>query len=86
MRISTGLFDHMVLQRNQQNQSDALIAGPTTSSGAVRARIGKTGRWRTIGRATGGKFNARLTGVTVGGSYQIELAVGADRRPTGCRC
>ena len=79
MRISTGLFDHMVLQRNQRSQSDALITGQTTSSGAVRARIEKIGRWRTVGRATGGKFTARLNGIPVGGPYQIELAVGADR-------
>ena len=79
MNILTGLFDHMVLQRNRRNQSDALITGNTTGTGAVLARLGKTGRWRAIGRAARGKFTAQLRGVPVGGPYRVELAVGDDR-------
>ena len=79
MKISTGLFDHMVLQRDRRNQSDALITGHTTGTGTVQARIGKTGRWRKIGQAAGGIFSARLRGLPVGGPYRIELAVGVDR-------
>ena len=63
MNISTGLFDHGVLQRNRSNQSDALITGMTTGTGDVQARIGKLGRWRMIGRAARGKFSARLRGL-----------------------
>jgi sialate O-acetylesterase len=82
VNITSGLFDHMVLQRSARNVSDADIAGETSAGGKVQARVragSKTVRgfdWKSIGSARDGKFSAKLQGIPVGGPYTIELRVG----------
>lgn len=85
IQIQSGLFDHMVLQRNGREVSDAKITGRTDQRGPVRVSVRKNGRilrgyaGRKIGRANGRRWAARLTGLVAGGPYDIELAVGSDR-------
>ena len=73
MQISTGLFDHMVLQRNSRNRSEARVTGTTSATGQVRARVTAKKRpvagfaGKTVGKAGAGRFEATLAGIPVGG-------------------
>ena len=81
MQISSGLFDHMVIQRNGRDVSDIAIAGVCASGGTVQVRVRTCGRtvrglnWMKIGQAVGKKFTARLKGLAVGGPYDIDLRI-----------
>ena len=81
MEILTGLFDHMVVQRNSRNVSDALFTGTANAAGKVLARVTRGGRVLTgyaakaVGTARGGKFEGRLSGLPVGGPYEITLTI-----------
>ena len=79
MKIAAGLFDHIVLQRNARNVSEALITGTTDGGGVLRADVrGK--RWSrkfNLGKIRGGTFNAVLKGIPAGGPYAIELRLGS---------
>ena len=83
MEIETGLFTHMVLQRNTRGVCDATITGTAQGSGPVLVRVsGKSKKLKQwdgvkVGKAAGGRFTARVTGLPVGGPYTIELGVGA---------
>ncbi len=84
LQVLTGLMPHMVLQRNRRDRSDALITGRSDAAGPVRATVRKAGkvvsgyRAKRIGAVQRGRFTARLTGLPVGGPYDIELTVGND--------
>lgn len=84
MEIISGLFSHMVLQRNQHNCSEAPITGLTSGQGAVCATVKQAGKVirgmakRPIGRAAKGRFQATLKGLPTGGPYAIELRCGDD--------
>lgn len=81
MKIQVGLFDHMVLQRNTENVSDAVFAGTSTTTGTLRAQVLRVGKPvagyedASLGQAEGGTFTGRLQGLPVGGPYRIELRV-----------
>ena len=81
MRISRGLFDNVVLQRNRADRCDAELEGRCTGSGALQAKVrlnGQTVRGFgrvNIGRAVRGKFTGRLKGLKTGGPYEIELKI-----------
>lgn len=83
MKIETGLFDHMVLQRNSDDVSEQRIVGHTDTDGTVLARVvsqGKTLRgWAKaeVGKSTRGKMAVSLAGLPVGGPYDITLSVGS---------
>jgi hypothetical protein len=92
MRIATGLFDHMVLQRDRRSVSDAAVTGTCAEAGVVLATVKAKGRvlsgWsaRRVGAARAGAFRARLAGLPAGGPYAIELAVaGPDGRAVESR-
>lgn len=84
MNIEMGLFDHMVLQRNRKNQSEAVFAGTCGARGPVTATVrrGKTVvkgfSALKVGAAARGKFKGCLKGVPVGGPYDVELKAGDD--------
>jgi sialate O-acetylesterase len=88
MDITTGLFAHMVLQRSAGGTAAALVQGTTSASGAVRLTVRRQGRvcddlrGVLVGRARGGAFKVRLSGLPTGGPYAIELQV---TDPTGRR-
>ena len=81
MDVTTGLFDHMVLQRNAQNVAVVKVRGATDATGEVYAVVRHQGHpfrrkhGRLVGTARGGKFSARLTAIPIGGPYTIELTV-----------
>lgn len=74
MKISTGLFDRMVLQRTARHHCDVLVSGQATTDGELRLRIGRQS-WRGVGRVKRGRFQFRLTTLRTGGPYTIELEV-----------
>ena len=84
MKIVSGLFDHMVLQRNGTNVSEACLEGLSTHNGPVLVTVRKKGKpfaaWREtkIGQAKNGRFTAGLKGLPTGGPYDIELLIGKD--------
>src|SRR4051812_28961045 len=85
MKIETGLFDHMVLQRDARDASDQPITGTTKATGPVKARVRAGNKavrgldGRTIGHAARGKFTVTLKGIPTGGPYEIELSVGDEK-------
>ncbi len=82
LSLVSGLFDHMVLQRNRANRSAAAMAGRTSARGPVLATVRVNGSKlkgfdrRRIGSAARGRFSAVLKNLPVGGPYEIALAVG----------
>ena len=88
MKVETGLFDHMVLQRVKGNVSDAIFTGTCSATGTLKARVTRNGKALNgmaalaVGKAARGKFEGRLKGIQVGGPYNIELSIdGADGKP-----
>ncbi len=84
MNIETGLFDHMVVQRNGRNVSEAAFSGTCAASGPVLATvrrgskvIARFARAR-CGQAARGMFKGCLKGLPVGGPYTIQLAVDGE--------
>ncbi len=88
MDISTGLFQGMVLQRNEKNVTDTLVTGKTSAVGDVflTASEGKKAvkgfaKPVKIGKASSGSFKATLAGIPAGGPYTLELSVQAKGKP-----
>ncbi len=85
MKLESGLFDHMVLQRNGRNVSEARFAGTCGARGPVTATVWKGKKALAgfsalpVGMAARGKFSGCLKGLPVGGPYAVELAVGAEK-------
>ncbi|MEI6971357.1 MAG: sialate O-acetylesterase [bacterium] len=85
MKSLAGLFDHMVLQRNESNVSDARFSGVSkAASGTLVASVSRGGKKLkdltgvALGRVRAGKFSAVLRGLPAGGPYTIALAVMDD--------
>ncbi len=84
MKIEAGLFDHMVVQRNRRNVSEAAFSGTCAARGPITAtvrqgkRVVKGFADVTVGAATRGKANGCIKGLPVGGPYEIELRAGAE--------
>jgi len=81
MRIESGLFDHMVLQRNRKQASEADFSGTAQASGRLTASV-RQGRQvlagfsdLALGSVVRGRFCACLKGIPAGGPYTIELKV-----------
>jgi sialate O-acetylesterase len=85
MKIESGLLDHMVLQRNMRNTSEAAFVGLCAASGVVMATVRRDGKTlrgfagRKVGMASGGKLGGCLKGLPAGGPYNIELRVGDEK-------
>jgi sialate O-acetylesterase len=82
MEITTGLFEHMVLQRNEKNVTDSLVTGHCALSGDLTLKVTGAGkpakgfaRPVKIGKAANGSFKAALKGIPVGGPYTVELSI-----------
>ena len=81
MNIENGLFEHMVLQRNQAGVSDAEFNGVCQAAGVVCARVTSGAKvlkglnWAKVGKAAAGRFAARLKGIPTGGPYRIDLQI-----------
>lgn len=81
MQIESGLFPHMVLQRNAQNVSQARVAGACSATGEVLATIRQDNNvlegWGSckVGTSAQGCFAAEISGLPSGGPYDIALSV-----------
>lgn len=84
MKIDTGLFDSMVLQRNARNRCDVAFSGTCDTPGRVCVTVRKGAavvpgfRARVVGKASRGRFAGRLQGLPVGGGYDVDVCVGAE--------
>lgn len=79
MQITTGLFDHGVLQRTAKNLSNAPITGSTQATGKLVAVARKgtrpVGKAVVIGKASAGEFTGTLKHLPTGGPYTVELSI-----------
>lgn len=81
MEIISGLFDHMVLQRNKRNFSDSPVVGKCSSAGIVKMTVKANRRTLpgvksiNIGCAERKRFHANLKHIPTGGPYDIELKI-----------
>ncbi len=79
MKISQGLFDRMVLQRDRNNLCAARFAGACAGAGRIMARVMRRGKVVKgfarvpVGRAARGAMRGRLRGLPAGGPFEIEL-------------
>jgi sialate O-acetylesterase len=78
VKIISGLFSHMVLQRNAQGVCAAKIEGHCAGQGLVWASVKGRFAKRRIGKAAKGKFSGLLKGLPAGGPYQVKLWIGAE--------
>ena len=84
MRIETGLFPHMVLQRDGKVAQKATVTGTCEEKGNVYAHVLADGTelcgWkkRKVGTSDGKRFEATMAGLPVGGPYDVELACGGE--------
>lgn len=82
MKIETGLFDHMVVQRNKKHVSEAHFSGLCAATGAVKVTVRQGNKGvkgfanATVGTASRGKMSGCLKGLPVGGPYDIDLKAG----------
>lgn len=84
MEIESGLFDHIVLQRNRRGVCDARVTGKASAEGTVLVTITAKGRTvpgfarKLAGRTRAGRLDVRLRGLPAGGPYDITLSAGTD--------
>ncbi|MBI2438201.1 MAG: hypothetical protein HYV36_05240 [Lentisphaerae bacterium] len=85
MKIETGLFSHMVVQRNRKNVSEADFSGMCAASGPVLATV-RRGKGVIkgfagvpVGKAARGHLKGCLKGLPAGGPYTIELRAGNEK-------
>ncbi|MBC8349550.1 MAG: hypothetical protein H8E24_13175 [Verrucomicrobia bacterium] len=78
MRIESGLFNSMVMQRDKNNLSDQLIigegSGEITIRGTYKGRALRGFSKIKVGHAIKGRFK----GLPVGGPYKIDLSDDSD--------
>lgn len=85
MKIETGLFDHMVLQRNRKNVSEAAFTGLCATRGPIAATVTRGKRAvkvldsAPVGTASRGRMQGCIKGLPAGGPYAIELRVGGEK-------
>ena len=85
MKIETGLFDHMVVQRNKKNVSEARFSGTCITDGMVKATVRRSnGAMKNfagikVGTASRGRMAGSINGLPAGGPYEIELKVGDEK-------
>ena len=80
-RLSAGLADSQVLQRNAQNSADISIGG--TAEGlagkTIEARVLSSGKaikgwsWKTVATVPGATWAGTINGIPMGGPYTIEF-------------
>lgn len=86
MKISHGLMEGQVLQRNKAGRAEAKIEGSCRASGNVELRFLKNDKvvkgfnWHITGEAKGGKFFSSLKGLRTGGPYNIEFRIREKRK------
>ena len=84
MQLESGLFESIVLQRDDGDVSAAAFSGVCEVAGDVVVRVTRGGKAlrghgeAKVGRASRGRFKGELAGIPVGGPYRVELRI-ADK-------
>jgi len=84
LRVEKGLAPHQVFQRDENNRAVVAFSGSSAADGPVEARVLLGGKpldgldWKEAGRASSGKFEARMQGVPAGGPYGVEVRAGGS--------
>lgn len=77
LRITSGLEDDQVLQRDAAGVAVAAVTGESAQTGEVRARVLRNGAqvidWRSCGQAKNGSWSATVEKIPTGGPYRIEF-------------
>ena len=82
MDIFQGLNDQQVLQRNRKNVSETFIEGKCETAGNLYLRVTAAGAAnkalpglaeKKVARLSRGRFRLKLTGIPVGGPYDVSL-------------
>lgn len=82
MRILAGLTDHQVLQRNAENVCETVIECAGELAGDLMVHVSQDGEtldgweWRTVGEVSAGECECLVSGIPVGGPYNISLRIG----------
>lgn len=82
LKLFAGLNPHQVLQRNAKNVNETVLVGETDTAGdllvTVKAKNKVLPGWRDkkVAKVKAGRFECLLTGIAVGGPYDIFLRVG----------
>lgn len=78
MRITRGLFEGQVLQRNRRDVGRVRAEGECCCDGIVESRVTKNNRtsgWRKSGVAKNGNFKLGLDNIPAGGPCTVELRI-----------
>jgi sialate O-acetylesterase len=81
MKIETGLFNKMIVQRNKNSVSEAEFTGEAKCDGVLKATVKKDGKTVTgfknkiVGNVNNKKLSGSIKGLKVGGAYNIELTL-----------
>jgi hypothetical protein len=81
MKITRGLFQGQVLQRNAKNIANAKIEGTSKMEGIVELRVLKnkktlpSHKWKDVGISEQKSFKATISNLKVGGPYDIEIRI-----------
>lgn len=85
MKLLHGLTNSQVLQRNKQNVSETILEGKSSVKGTLKVRVTKNNRlvpgfnWKTVATLNKGNFQVKLTGIPVGGPYQISIGLEKEK-------
>jgi sialate O-acetylesterase len=81
MKISHGLLNGQVLQRDNYDRGSATVRGTSRIEGVVEARVSSARGvlrgldWKEVGSSDGRQFEATLQRIPVGGPYTVELSI-----------
>ncbi len=90
IKIDTGLFDSMVLQRNRRDVSDALITGASPGIARLTARLtGKGGKVKrctviSVAKPRANRFQVRLNFQSHSCPASCSLKAGSGAGPHSC--
>ncbi|MCH2176158.1 MAG: sialate O-acetylesterase [Lentisphaeria bacterium] len=79
MKITRGLFNGQVLQRDDEGVGQAFIAGTSARVGTVELKVssseGTIQKWIEAGESKGKKYFAMLQEIPAGGPYKLKLRI-----------
>jgi sialate O-acetylesterase len=78
MKISRGLFEHMLMQRNKNNVCEQIISGSSLPGSQIRGTDANGKELFTAACDKNGDFQALLTGWKSGGPYALTLSDGNE--------
>ena len=78
MNITSGLYEHMVMQRNKRNFCEQTVSGVAVPLGQVTARDRKGRELFSVIAGKDGCFTGKITTLKCGGPYAITLSDGVS--------